>query len=159
MAAVHLRPITPDNEAECLALRVDESQARFIASNERSLAQAKQSSLLVPLGVYDGASRGYPTPRGPMVGFAMYEVDCGVGSILRVMIDRAHQGKGYGRATLVELIRRLRLHPEAEMIVTSHRHDNVVIARLFQSLGFVPWELAPDVVKPGEVYLRLAESR
>jgi diamine N-acetyltransferase len=46
------------------------------------------------------------------------------------MIDAAHQRKGYGRAALVEVIRRLRLEPEVEMIVTSHRHDNAVVANL-----------------------------
>ena len=85
----------------------------------------------------------------------MYEIDCGVGSILRLMIDRAHQGKGYGRAALVEVIRRLRLEPEVEMIVTSHRHDNAVVAALVRSLGVVPWEVEGVSPRPGEVYLRL----
>jgi len=94
-----------------------------------------------------------------MVGFVMYEIDCGVGLILRLMIDREHQGKGYGRAALVEVIRRLRLESEVEMIVTSHRHDNAVVAALFRNLGFVPWELEGIALKPGEVYLRLPDGR
>jgi diamine N-acetyltransferase len=71
------------------------------------------------------------------------------------MIDRAHQRKGYGRAALLEVVRRLRLEPEVEMVVTSRRHDNAVAAALFRSLGFIPWELDDSVRKPGEVYLRL----
>ncbi len=159
MAEVHLRRITADNEQECLSLRVDDAQARFVATNAQSLAQARANPSLVPLAVYDRAARGYPQPRAPMVGFVMYEIDCGVGSILRLMIDRAHQGKGYGRAALVEVIRRLRLEPEVEMVVTSHRHDNVVVAALFRSLGFVSWELEGMALKPGEVYLRLPDGR
>jgi diamine N-acetyltransferase len=155
MAEVHLRRITADNEKECLELHVDETQQRFIATNAESLAQAKAYPGLVPLGVYDRAARGYPRPRVPMVGFVMYEIDCGVGSILRLMIDRAHQRKGYGRAALLELVRRLRLEPEVEMVVTSHRHDNAVVAALFRSVGFAPWELDGFALKPGEVYLRL----
>jgi diamine N-acetyltransferase len=94
-----------------------------------------------------------------MIGFVMYEVDVGVGFIVRVMIDRAHQRKGYGRATLLEVIRRLRLHPAVEMIATSHRHDNEVMASLCRSLGFVPWTIDPTFPVPaGEVYLRLARS-
>jgi diamine N-acetyltransferase len=142
-----------------LGLRVDDAQARFIATNAKSLAQAKAHPTLVPLAVYDGAARGYMKPRVPMVGFVMYEIDCGVGSILRLMIDRAHQRKGYGRAALLEIIRRLRLEPEVEMIVTSHRHDNAVIAALFRSVGFVPWELDGTALTPGEVCLRLAEGQ
>jgi diamine N-acetyltransferase len=159
MAEVHLRRITADNEQECLALRVDDVQDRFVATNAHSLAQAKANPLLVPLAIYDRAARGYLTPPVPMVGFVMYEIDCGVGSILRVMIDRAHQRQGYGRAALREVIRRLRLEPEVEMIVTSHRHDNAVAAALFRSLGFVPWEIAGFALKPGEVYLRLPDGR
>jgi diamine N-acetyltransferase len=157
MADVHLRRITSDNEQECVALQVDESQARFIATNAQSLAQAGANPSLVPLAVYDREACGYPRPRVPMVGFVMYEIDCGVGSILRLMIDRAHQRKGYGRAALVEVIRRLRLEPEVEMIVTSHRHDNAGVAALFRSLGFVRWELEGIALTPGEVYLRLPD--
>jgi len=153
---VHLRPVTPDLVAECCALRVDATQIGFVATNERSLALAREHPALVPLAVYDGAARGYPRPSCPMIGFVMYEVDCGVGSILRVMIDRAHQRQGYGRAALREVIRRLWLHPEVEMIITSHRHDNAVVAKLFGSLGFVPWEIEDTFpVTPGEVYLQL----
>lgn len=159
MAEVHLRRINADNEQECLALRVDDAQARFVASNEQSLTQARANPSLVPLAVYDRAACGYPQPRVPMVGFVMYEIDCGVGLILRLMIDVAHQRKGYGRATLVEIIRRLRLEPEVEMIVTSHRHDNAVVATLFRSLGFVPWELEGIALKSGETYLRLSHGR
>jgi diamine N-acetyltransferase len=89
----------------------------------------------------------------------MYEVDCGVGLILRLMIDRKHQRRGYGRAALVEIIRRLRLEPEVERVVTRYRHDNAVVAALFRSLGFVAWELEGIALKPGEVYLRLPEGR
>lgn len=155
MSDVHLRPITPANERDCLALRVADAQTGFIASNARSLEQAKTHPTLVPLAVYPVAARGYPAPTVPMVGFAMYEVDVGVGSILRVMIDARHQRRGYGRAALVELIRRLRLIPEVEMIVTSHRAGNVAIARLLDQLGFVPWDVDPTLRRAGEVYLRL----
>ncbi len=158
MAEVHLRAITADNEQECLGLRVDDVQVRFVATNAQSLAQAKANPSLVALAVYDRAACGYPRPRVPMVGFVMYEIDCGVGSILRVMIDRAHQRKGYGRAAPVEVIRRLRLEPEVEMVVTSHRHDNAVVGALFRSLGFVPWVLEGIALKPGEVYLRLPDG-
>lgn len=159
MVGVHLRPVTADNEAECLSLRVDDSQARFIATNAKSLAQAKASPLLGPLAIYDREACGYLKPGIPMVGFVMYEVDCGVGSILRLMIDRAYQRKGYGRAAVIQVIRRLQRYPEVEMIVTSHRHDNVAAARLFRSLGFVPWDVKGAAeLNPGEIYLRFPDG-
>jgi diamine N-acetyltransferase len=117
-------------------LQVDDSQTRFVASNARSLAQAKANPALVPLAICDRAARGYDRPSVPMVGFAMYEITCGVSFIVQLMIDRAHQRQGYGRAALVELIRRLRLVPDVEMIALSHRHDNIVMAALVARLGF-----------------------
>ena len=71
------------------------------------------------------------------------------------MIDEKYQRQGYGRAALLEVIRRLRLIPEVEMIGTSHRSENPVVARLFESVGFVPWDVEAEQRTPGEVYLRL----
>lgn len=96
MADVHLRRLTPENEQECVGLRVDDSQVRFVATNAQSLAQARANPGLVPLAVYDRAACGYPQPRVPMIGFVMYEIDCGVGLILRLMIDRTHRRKATG---------------------------------------------------------------
>ena len=156
MAEVHLRAVTIENVQECLSLQVEESQSRFVASNQKSLAEAKVNPTLVPLAIYDHAARGYPTPTVPMVGFVMYELTCGAGFILRIMIDRRHQRQGYGRAALIEVIRRLKLTPEVEMIATSHRCDNTASARLFQSLGFIPWAIeGAEAINPGEVFLKL----
>ncbi len=44
----------------------------------------------------------------------MYEIVAGVGFIMRLMIDRKHQRRGYGRATMLEVIRRLKLCPDIE---------------------------------------------
>ncbi len=61
----------------------------------------------------------------------MYEVATGVGFILRLMIDRNHQRKGYGRAAMLEVIRRLKLYPDVEMIATSHQKANEAAAHAF----------------------------
>lgn len=158
MAAVHLRPVTLDNYVECLNLRVDDTQTQLVATNAKSLAEAKVNPTLVPLAIYDQAACGYPQPTVPMVGFTMYELTCGVGFILRLMIDQRYQRQGYGRAAMVEVIRRLRLYPEVEMIATSHRHGNTMAARLYQSLGFVPWEIVGvENHNPEEIFLRLPD--
>lgn len=157
MADVHLRPITLDNLGACLALQVSEAETELVASNAKSLAEAYVNLSLVPLAIYDAAARSYEQPTVPMVGFTMYELVAGVGFILRLMIDRAHQGKGYGRATVVEVIRRLRLHPEVEMIATSYRRNNDAAARLYRSLGFVDWDIEWAKGISDEVYLRLPD--
>ncbi len=160
MAAVSLQFITPDNYVECLNMQVETEQTNFVASNAKSLAEAKADPTLEPLAVYDRAALGHLPPHipVPMVGFIMYELKGGVGFILRLMIDRHHQRQGYGRAALLEVIRRLKLIPEVQMIATSHQAGNKAAASLFQSIGFVPWEIAWTKDNETEVYLRLRET-
>ena len=88
-----------------------------------------------------------------MVGFTMYEIKHSVGFILRLMVDKAHQGKGYGKAAMVEVIRRLRLNPDVEIIGTSHRRENETAAKLYDGLGFVDWDHESATDDPGERYL------
>ena len=159
MAKIHLREVTPDTCVECINLRVDDSQAELVATNAKSLAEAKVNPTLVPLAIYDRAALGDPKPMVPMVGFVMYVITCRVGFILRLMIDRAHQRQGYGRAATLEGIRRLKLYPGVEMIATSHRRENEAVAHLFQSLGFAPWDIeGAEEINPGEIFLQLAEG-
>jgi len=160
MAAVNLQAITPDNYMECLRLQVEPAQAHFVATNAKSLAEAKADPTLVPLAIYDRAALGYLPPHIPvsMVGFIMYELKGNVGFILRLMIDRTQQRQGYGRAAVLEVIRRLKLTPEVQMIATSHQHGNEASANLFRGLGFVPWEIAWAKEHETEVFLRLDET-
>ena len=156
MPSVHLRPIDRTNPTACLALHVSNHPAGFVASNARSLAGAYVNPALVPLAVYPEAARGWEgVPPAPMVGVTMYELAAGVGFILRLMIDTDAQGQGYGRATMLEVIRRLRLTPEVEPIATNHRRDNLAAARLCASLGFTPWEIAWARNTPNEIFLAL----
>lgn len=159
MAAVNLQSITPDNYMECLNMQVETAQISFVATNAKSLAEAKADPTLVPLAIYDRAALGYSPPHipVPMVGFIMYELKGGVGFILRLMIDRCHQRQGYGRAAVLEVIRRLKLIPEVQMIATSHQRGNEPSANLFQSIGFIPWEIAWAKENETEVFLRLNE--
>jgi len=44
------------------------------------------------------------------------------------------------------------------VIALSHRRDNVVMAALVASLGFVPWQIDASVpITPGEVYVCLLD--
>jgi diamine N-acetyltransferase len=155
MVTVHLRPITKANLDACLGLSVHEDQQHLVPTTAKALAHASVDPRMTPLAIYDGAALGHERPLVPMVGFAMYEVADGVGLILLLLIDRQYQGKGYGRASLAELIRRLHLEPCAEVIAISHAKGNEAAAKLYQSFGFVPWEIHWTEEDPDEVYLRL----
>ncbi|MGK7948419.1 MAG: GNAT family N-acetyltransferase [Xenococcaceae cyanobacterium] len=155
---VHLRRVTRENFRECLNLQVAESQKNLVATTTESLAEAYVDSNLVPLAVYDISACGYEQPEVPMIGFTMYEIVAGVGFMMRLIIDRKYQRQGYGRATTIEVIRRLKLSPEVEIIATSHLKENKIAARLYQSLGFQPWDISWAISHPTEVYLKLESS-
>ena len=157
MATVSLKPITQKNFHECISLQVADNQKKFVATNVQSLAEAFVNPTYHPFGIYDSAAHYQANP--PMVGFTMYELIDAVGFILRLMIDEKFQRKGYGRASMIEVIRRLKLHPEVERIATSHERENEAAARLYESLGFVNWkhELRGEGYS-GERYLILQED-
>lgn len=155
MVRVHLRQVTQQNFRECLNLQVAESQQDWVATTTQSLAEAYVNPNLFPLSVYDAAVCGYEQPQVSMVGFTMYEITAGVGFITRLMIDQKYQRQGYGRATMIEVIRRLRLYPDVEMIATSYRQDNTIAADLYQSLGFRRWDISFAISHPTEIYLKL----
>lgn len=123
-----------------------------MAPNVFSLAQAKVNPLLHPFVVYDPSVSGRP-PRTdePMLGFVMYQVMEGVGFITRLMIGAEHQREGYGRATLHEVVRRLKATPEVDFIGVSITKGNEHAERLYRELGFVDAEKQDE----RELYLRL----
>ena len=63
--------------------------------------------------------------------------------VIRLMIDREQQGKGYGRAAMQAVITRMVDEIGCDEIVTSFNPENMVAANLYASLGFLPtgeWE-------------------
>ena len=88
MTQVSLHKISENNRAECLDLRVAESQSGWVASNSESLEEATANSNLVPLAIYDVMARGFEKPEVPMVGFTMYELSARNASISRWLLVR-----------------------------------------------------------------------
>ena len=74
-----------------------------------------------------------------MVGYALFGRDDETQQwkIFRIMVDAAHQGRGYGRAAMHQLIEMLRLRAAAQPILICYKADNAVAKSLYASLGFV----------------------
>ncbi len=142
---ITLRDITKDNWRECIDLKVGLGQENFVASNLYSLAESKFEPEWTPLTIYSGET---------MVGFTMYGRDDRDGSywIIRLMVDAAHQGRGYGRAAMAEVIRRLRALPDCREIKISFAPENIAAEKLYLDLGFQ----RTGLIEEGEVVLRLA---
>jgi diamine N-acetyltransferase len=94
-----------------------------------------------------------------MVGFVLYGVEAASGNnsprsraeggwkVFRLMIDREHQGQGYGRAALELVIERLASQPGCREIFISYHDDNHAARRLYASLGFVEQGVEDGVVR------------
>jgi diamine N-acetyltransferase len=141
---VELREISRDNLWAVCRLRVAEDQRGFVADNIESIAEAYVEPCFRPFAIYApgavgaGGAGGEPgTDDGP-VGFTMYgyEDDRGRWWIIRLMIDESHQGRGYGRAAMQQLVGLMQRHEGCDAIVTSFVPGNHVAERLYERLGF-----------------------
>lgn len=129
---VELRPLTRKNLWEVVEdLRLHPGQEAFVAPNIDSIANAAVEPTFVPLAVYAGET---------LVGFTMYgqHPDTEAWWVIRLMIDRDHQGKGYGRAAMQAVIAMMAERVGCDEIVTSYNPANTVAAALYASLGFEP---------------------
>jgi diamine N-acetyltransferase len=127
---ITLRNIDKTNWLTCINLRPGEEQRHFIASNLFSLAEAKIYPECVPMGIYRGET---------MVGFLMYSPDKDApGSywIVRFMVDREYQGKGYGTAAMHEVIRLLESQLGIYQLLLSVVPENTAAEVFYARLGF-----------------------
>ena len=151
MVTVHLREINRDNWQQAIRLGVAPDQERFVASNLYSIAEAIFNPTFVPLAIYHEAV--YTSRTETMVGFLMYGTNPDNDElwILRLMVGHQYQGRGYGRAAMEEIIRRLKARPDGHEIFTSYEPGNLVAARLYRSLGFED----TGRIEHGELVVRL----
>jgi diamine N-acetyltransferase len=128
---IKLREINRDNFHPVLELSVFEEQSDFVASNCYSLAQAKAQPECVPLAVYNDDE---------LVGFVMYCLDYEDNEywIYRIMIDKKHQKKGYGKLAMLRVLERLQQDDEHSRVYLSFKPENAGAENLYESLGFTP---------------------
>ena len=157
---VELKEITWENYEKVLALKVAKNQENFLSSNAESLAEAyldskEEKSSYVPLAIVSGDE---------VVGFLMYVYCDPQGAegyrqqepyfrLFRFMIGEAHQGKGYGRSALAKLLEHMKTRPHGPTnnIFTCYEKSNVVVRKLYASLGFVEVGIDED----GDIDARL----
>lgn len=140
MARIRLSEITVDNWQECIQLCVADEQAELVPGNLYSIAEAQFYPDAVPLAIYNDA--------GQMVGFVMYGIDVTSGKwkVFRLMIDRAYQGRGYGRAAMNQVIARLAAQQSCGEVLISYKPENDAARQLYASLGFVEQNVSEDKV-------------
>ncbi|ESX08608.1 GNAT family N-acetyltransferase [Mesorhizobium sp. M1148] len=144
-ADIRLVSVTGANRALVAALELAADQMDFVASNAESLDEAES----------DGDARPRVVMAGDrVVGFLMYEApqDDDEARIYRFMIDRVHQGQGYGKAALREVLDEIMRLGHISHVSICYEPGNEAARRLYRAAGFV--EEGPD--EDGEMIADLA---
>ena len=134
---VELREVTAESLAAILALEVAESQRRFVASNAKSIAEAHFHP--------EAWFRAIYADEQP-VGFVMLHDESlhpaprqqGFYFLWRLMIDKGHQGRGYGRRTMELLIDHVRTRPDAKELLASCVPGSDSPQGFYLQIGFHP---------------------
>lgn len=144
MPAIELAPVTEHNFRDCIKLTVADDQTDFVAANLFTLAQAYVYPTWQPRAIY---------ADGQLVGFVATGTDSDTGHqwIIRFMIDKNLQGKGFGKAALLAIIDQLAAANPASEIRLSYVPGNETAERLYRAVGFAPTGEIDD----GEVVMRL----
>lgn len=162
---VRLVEVGIQNFDELVDLAPFESQYNFVADNAYSLAEAyanlADGRYAKPFGIYVGDE-----PVGfLMIGYDISDEDADREKfpllidnylIWRFMIDKKHQGKGYGKEAMKLALDFIRTFPcgRAEYCWLSYEPNNEVARKLYRSFGFVEvsempegWDEIPAVLK------------
>lgn len=145
---VKLKHVTADNWEAVVDLELHDEQEDFVAENAYSLAESKFNPFARPRAIYAGKR---------IVGFLMYESLEAEGkphevSIYRFMIDKRHQGKGYGRAALARALDEIRRNSRIRKISICYVPNNPVAKQFYESFGFA--EVGRD--EDGEMIAEMA---
>ena len=131
---ISLWPIDEGNFPDAFRLELAPGQEQYVSGPIRSLAQAYvYREQCQPFGIYAGER---------MVGYVMviYDYDIPEYDIWHMMIDRAHQGRGYGKKALEKCLDYIRTKPFGDcsrVALTCHEGNSAALG-LYASLGFLP---------------------
>ena len=143
---IHLERVNGDTIWDILKLTVADHQKNFVADNDVSTIEAyiaiTSNGYAFPFGIFEDE-----TPVGfVMIGYDKDEywkdapaIADGNYNLWRLMIDKAHQNKGYGRQAVELALRFIRTFPcgKADFCWLSYEPENTVAKSLYASFGFV----------------------
>ena len=124
-------PVCRKDRKDIEALQMFPSQSGCIESVVECLEEADWIREWRPVGIYD---------EEVLVGFAMYGFFKSPTKRVwldRLIIDKKYQGKGYGTASVLALLEKLRReYNESDAIYLSVYEDNTEAIDLYQRIGF-----------------------
>ena len=145
--SITLQEITQETLYPILRLQVAEDQRSFVAPNAKSIAEAHFSKEAWFRGIYLGDQP---------VGFVMLYADTEKPEyfLWRLMIDKDHQGNGFGYQAMQQVIEHVKTLPNAVELLTSYVPGEGDPSPFYQKLGF---EETGEVID-GENVLKLLLS-
>jgi diamine N-acetyltransferase len=132
---MRLVEITKDNWLDVVFLTTNEDGMptlceQYVTSNAFSLVQAQYEGTWTTRAIEH---------EGKIVGFAMYgyseDHDCY--ELLRMMIDRKHQGKGLGAQAIRLVLSEMEQMADCQEVYVSTDPDNARSKHLYEKIGFV----------------------
>lgn len=125
---IRFKKITERNKEQVKELRVFDSQKGYIETVSECLAEAAENEAWQPRAIYDEAQ---------LVGFTMYGLlTDGRVWLDRLLIDKGFQGRGYGKASVQELLKKLLADYQVSEVFLSVYEENQMAVSLYQRLGF-----------------------
>lgn len=128
---LRFEPVNQKNRAEIERLEVFPEQNGFIETVSECLKESDELNLWRPVGLYDDDL---------LIGFAMYgyfpEPSPGQLWLDRFLIDKKHQGKGYGKQAVLALLERLHAEYSSDKVYLSVYEGNLNAIRLYREIGF-----------------------
>ena len=142
---LRLEKVNGKNVWDILKLKVSDDQRSFVASNDTSIIEAYTAitgnGYAFPFGIYED-----DTPVGfLMIGFDVDdywddapEIAKGNYNLWRLMIDKAYQGKGYGKEAVRLALEFIKTLPcgTAEYCWLSYEPENDTARKLYSSFRF-----------------------
>ena len=141
---IELRKIDEDNWHDIVNLDVHEKQKGFVAPNMYSLAESYVELLEWDIPPMTFAVYSDDSP----VGFAKIEYEADGDDetydaphywMSRFMIDKSHQGKGFGKQAMEKILELVKTLPQgpADAMCLSYKPDNDFVRGFYKSFGFV----------------------
>ncbi|MCP5456041.1 MAG: GNAT family N-acetyltransferase [Thermotogae bacterium] len=124
-----LMMVNSDNYTDILRIKMDSEQKEFVAPNSVSIAESK---------VFPAFENTAICIDGKPIGYMMCktEKEKRTGEIIRFMIKKEFQGKGYGKRALGETLKKMQNHG-IEKVFLSYVPGNINAETLYRKSGFV----------------------
>ncbi|TBL68600.1 GNAT family N-acetyltransferase [Paenibacillus thalictri] len=140
---ITLRKITLENRRDIFKLEVSEEQRRFVASNLSSVAScyvlATNGGHPFPFAIYaDEQPVGFVMLAYGTTGYDEPSIAVDNYCIMRLMMDKQYQNRGYGREAMENILEFIRTYPAgpAHYCWIPYKPDNAPAKKLYESFGF-----------------------